>query len=101
MTTATHDFHPGNHAAALLLRDAQRLSTVRLLIADDVGIGKTVEAGLIVRELMDRGKGKLEVGRFTTKLGDRHQSVGDRPHRRQSLAITRQTERSAVAVWLL
>jgi len=35
---------------------ALRLSTVRLLIADDVGIGKTVEAGLIVRELMDRGE---------------------------------------------
>ena len=84
---------PGNHAAALLLRDALRLklragggpfrsfgniaveprayqlvpllmalrlSTVRLLIADDVGIGKTIEAGLIVRELMDRG----EVGRL-------------------------------------
>jgi len=80
---------PGNHAAALLLRDALRLklragggpfrsfgniaveprayqlvpllmalrlSTVRLLIADDVGIGKTIEAGLIVRELMDRGE---------------------------------------------
>jgi superfamily II DNA or RNA helicase len=79
----------GNHAAALLLRDALRLklragggpfrsfgniaveprayqlvpllmalrlSTVRLLIADDVGVGKTVEAGLIVRELMDRGE---------------------------------------------
>lgn len=80
---------PGNHAAALLMRDALRLklragggpfrsfgniaveprayqlvpllmalrlNTVRLLIADDVGIGKTVEAGLIVRELMDRGE---------------------------------------------
>lgn len=79
----------GNHAAALLLRDALRLklragggpfrsfgniaveprgyqlvpllmalrlTTVRLLIADDVGIGKTVEAGLIARELMDRGE---------------------------------------------
>jgi hypothetical protein len=79
----------GNHAAALLLRDALRLKlragagpfrsfgniaveprayqlvpllmalrlpTVRLLIADDVGIGKTIEAGLIVRELMDRGE---------------------------------------------
>ena len=79
----------GNHAAALLLRDALRLtlragagpfrsfgniaveprgyqlvpllmalrlSTVRLLIADDVGIGKTIEAGLIARELMDRGE---------------------------------------------
>lgn len=81
--------HAGNHAAALLLRDALRmtlragagpfrsfgniaveprgyqlvpllmalrLSTVRLLIADDVGIGKTIEAGLIARELMDRGE---------------------------------------------
>ncbi|WP_436395849.1 helicase-related protein [Acidithiobacillus ferriphilus] len=79
----------GNHAAALLLRDALRLklragggpfrafgniaveprayqlvpllmalrlSTVRLLIADDVGVGKTIEAGLIARELMDRGE---------------------------------------------
>jgi len=85
--------HPGNHAAALLLRDALRLklragggpfrsfgniaveprayqlvpllmalrlTTVRLLIADDVGIGKTIEAGLIARELMDRG----EISRF-------------------------------------
>jgi len=79
----------GNHAAALLLRDALRLklragagpfrsfgniaveprayqlvpllmalrlTTMRLLIADDVGIGKTIEAGVIVRELMDRGE---------------------------------------------
>lgn len=35
---------------------ALRLTTVRLLIADDVGIGKTIEAGLIARELMDRGE---------------------------------------------
>ena len=35
---------------------ALRLSTVRLLIADDVGVGKTIEAGLIARELMDRGE---------------------------------------------
>jgi hypothetical protein len=35
---------------------ALKLDPVRLLIADDVGIGKTVEAGLIARELMDRGE---------------------------------------------
>lgn len=35
---------------------ALRQETVRLLIADDVGIGKTIEAGLIARELLDRGE---------------------------------------------
>jgi superfamily II DNA or RNA helicase len=35
---------------------ALKLDTVRLLIADDVGIGKTIEAGLIARELLDRGE---------------------------------------------
>ncbi|WP_038039846.1 helicase-related protein [Thermorudis peleae] len=34
---------------------ALRLAPVRLLIADDVGVGKTVEAGLIARELLDAG----------------------------------------------
>ena len=35
---------------------ALRLDPVRLLIADDVGIGKTIEAALIARELLDRGE---------------------------------------------
>jgi len=38
----------------LLLALKQR--RVRLLIADDVGVGKTIEAGLIARELLDRGE---------------------------------------------
>ncbi len=35
---------------------AMKQDPVRLLIADDVGVGKTVEAALIVRELIDRGE---------------------------------------------
>jgi superfamily II DNA or RNA helicase len=35
---------------------ALKLDPIRLLIADDVGIGKTIEAGLIARELLDRGE---------------------------------------------
>ncbi len=35
---------------------ALKLDPVRMLIADDVGIGKTVEAALIARELLDRGE---------------------------------------------
>ena len=38
---------------------ALKLDPVRLLIADDVGVGKTIEALLIARELIDRG----DVGR--------------------------------------
>ena len=35
---------------------ALKLDPVRLLIADDVGIGKTIEACLVARELLDRGE---------------------------------------------
>jgi hypothetical protein len=34
---------------------ALRLDPVRVLIADDVGVGKTIEGALIARELLDRG----------------------------------------------
>ena len=111
----------GNHAAALLLRDALRLklragagpfrafgniaveprgyqlvpllmalrlSTVRLLIADDVGIGKTVEAGLIIRELMDRG----EIGRVAVlcppHLVDQWQAELENRFNLQAVALT-------------
>lgn len=53
-------FEPRAYQLVPLLM-ALRLSIIRLLIADDVGIGKTIEAGLIVRELIDRG----EIDRFS------------------------------------
>ena len=37
---------------------ALRLDPVRLLIADDVGIGKTIEAGLVAKELLVSGQAK-------------------------------------------
>lgn len=40
---------------------ALKLDPVRILVADDVGIGKTIEACLIAKELLDRG----EVNRMT------------------------------------
>jgi superfamily II DNA or RNA helicase len=40
---------------------ALKQSVARLLIADDVGIGKTIEAGLVLREWLDRGL----IDRFT------------------------------------
>src|SRR5207302_1915584 len=53
-------FEPRAYQLVPLLM-ALRLAVVRMLIADDVGIGKTIEAGLILRELVDRG----EAARFS------------------------------------
>lgn len=53
-------FEPRAYQLVPLLM-ALKLETIRLLIADDVGIGKTIEACLIVREMLDRG----EVERLT------------------------------------
>ena len=54
------NFEPRAYQLAPLMM-ALRQEVVRLLIADDVGIGKTIEAGLILREFLDRG----EIDRFS------------------------------------
>ncbi len=54
------NFEPRPYQLVPLLM-ALRLEPVRLLNADDVGIGKTIETGLILREYVDRG----EIDRFT------------------------------------
>jgi superfamily II DNA or RNA helicase len=48
-------FEPRPYQLVPLLM-ALKLDPVRILISDDVGIGKTIEAGLIARELLDRGE---------------------------------------------
>jgi superfamily II DNA or RNA helicase len=48
-------FNPRPYQLVPLLM-ALKLDPIRLLIADDVGIGKTIEAGLIAKELLDRGE---------------------------------------------
>jgi superfamily II DNA or RNA helicase len=67
---------------------ALRLPTVRLLVADDVGIGKTIEAGLIVRELFDRG----EISHFAVlcprHLVEQWQSELERHFHFQAVALT-------------
>jgi len=48
-------FEPRPYQLVPLLM-ALKLDPIRLLVADDVGIGKTIEVGLIARELLDRGE---------------------------------------------
>lgn len=92
---------------------ALRQEPVRLLIADDVGVGKTVEALLIARELMDRGeiegfsvlcpphlaeqwqeeikdKFHLDAVLYTAKTADkihRNLAVGESPFKRHPVTV--------------
>ena len=54
-----YSFRPRSYQVVPLIMSL-RQDIIRLLIADDVGVGKTIEALMIVRELLDRG----EIKRF-------------------------------------
>ncbi|WP_370322258.1 helicase-related protein [Oricola sp.] len=77
-SAAQLNFEPRSYQLVPLLM-ALRQEVPRLLIADDVGIGKTIEAGLILREFMDRGETDAFtvlcpphlVEQWTTELKDR------------------------------
>lgn len=53
-------FRPRSYQMVPLIMALKQQGPIRLLIADDVGVGKTIEALLILRELLDRG----EIKRF-------------------------------------
>ncbi|MEH1907422.1 helicase-related protein [Nostoc sp.] len=60
---------------------ALKLETVKLLVADDVGIGKTIEAGLIARELLDRGEVRRIAVLCPPHLCDQwHQELSEKFH---------------------
>ena len=48
---------------------ALRLDPVRMLIADDVGVGKTIEAGLVARELLESGDARQAGGPVPSSPG--------------------------------
>jgi len=65
ITPSDQNIHIGHKAAMDLVPyqldptlQALKQSRQRILIADAVGLGKTLEAGILVSELMRRGKGK-------------------------------------------
>ena len=68
---------------------ALRLDPIRLLIADDVGIGKTVEAALIARELLDRGEAdRLTVLCPPHLAGQWHAELRDKFHLEAELVLS-------------
>jgi superfamily II DNA or RNA helicase len=80
------------------LRKALRLPRVNLFIADDTGLGKTIEAGLIARELLLRKKAKTIVvaappsviEQWRTELEERFGLVFEVLDRRYFAAVRRE-----------
>lgn len=60
---------------------ALKLDPIRILIADDVGIGKTIEAALIARELLDRGEIEKTIVLCPPQLADQwRQELNEKFH---------------------
>ena len=59
------------------LRKALRLPRVNLFIADDTGLGKTIEAGLIARELLLHKKVKTVVVAAPPSMLEQHERQPD------------------------
>ena len=68
---------------------ALQLDPVRMLIADDVGIGKTIEACVIARELLDRGEIRRLAVLCPPPLAEQWQrELAEKvPHRRGARAV--------------
>lgn len=82
------NFEPRPYQLVPLLM-ALKLEPVRLLIADDVGIGKTIEAGLIARELLDRGDIQRLAVLCPPHLAEQWQSeLADKFHIHAELVLT-------------
>ena len=73
---------------------ALKLDPVRLLIADDVGIGKTIEAAVVARELFDRGEIKRLAVLCPPHLAEQwQQELADKFHIDAELVLSSTIER--------
>lgn len=72
---------------------ALKLDPVRLLIADDVGVGKTIEGALILRELLDRGDIDRSVVLCPPHLVDQWVTELEARFNLQAVAVTSSTAR--------
>ncbi len=68
---------------------ALKLDPIRLLIADDVGIGKTIEAAIVARELLDRGEIKRIAVLCPPQLAEQwQQELADKFHIEAELVLS-------------